>query len=67
MWSKIDRSGVYPEFVDASHWKLNLGGGDVLQSTTSKGASGGKDLNPLDFLPPKPGVKILFQGKGIIS
>jgi len=33
-------TGVYPEFVDASHWKLNLGGGDVLQSTTFKGASG---------------------------
>jgi len=28
-------TGVCPEFVDASHWKLNLGGGDVLQSTTS--------------------------------
>jgi hypothetical protein len=37
-------TGVYPEFVDASHWKLNLGGGDVLQSTTSKGAPGSKDL-----------------------
>jgi hypothetical protein len=29
-------TGVCPEFVDASHWKLNLGGGDVLQSTTSQ-------------------------------
>jgi len=27
-------SGVCPEFVDASHWKLNLGGGDVLQATS---------------------------------
>ena len=22
-------SGICPEFVDTSHWKLNLGGGDV--------------------------------------
>lgn len=29
-------TGVCPEFVDAGHWKLNLGGGDVLQSTTSQ-------------------------------
>jgi hypothetical protein len=29
-------TGVCPEFVDARHWKLNLGGGDVLQSTTSQ-------------------------------
>lgn len=29
-------TGVCPEFVDASHWKLNLGGGDVLQSTSSQ-------------------------------
>jgi len=29
-------TGVCPEFVDAQHWKLNLGGGDVLQSTTSQ-------------------------------
>jgi len=29
-------TGVCPEFVDASHWKLNLGGGDVLQSTTAQ-------------------------------
>mmetsp|Transcript_27282 Transcript_27282/g.62842 ORF Transcript_27282/g.62842 Transcript_27282/m.62842 type:complete len:415 (+) Transcript_27282:93-1337(+) len=28
-------SGVCPEFVDASHWKLNLGGGDVLQATSA--------------------------------
>jgi hypothetical protein len=34
-------TGVYPEFVDASHWKLNLGGGDVLQSTTSKSTAAG--------------------------
>jgi len=26
-------TGIYPEFVDTSHWILNLGGGDVLQST----------------------------------
>jgi hypothetical protein len=31
-------TGVCPEFVDAAHWKLNLGGGDVLQSTTSQAA-----------------------------
>lgn len=29
-------TGICPEFVDASHWKLNLGGGDVLQSTASQ-------------------------------
>lgn len=29
-------TGVCPEFVDTSHWKLNLGGGDVLQSTTTQ-------------------------------
>jgi hypothetical protein len=28
-------TGICPEFVDTSHWKLNLGGGDVLQATTS--------------------------------
>mmetsp|Transcript_6791 Transcript_6791/g.11938 ORF Transcript_6791/g.11938 Transcript_6791/m.11938 type:complete len:440 (+) Transcript_6791:61-1380(+) len=28
-------TGVCPEFVDASHWKLNLGGGDVLQASTA--------------------------------
>lgn len=27
-------TGICPEFVDTSHWKLNLGGGDVLQATT---------------------------------
>ena len=26
-------TGIYPEFVDTSHWILNLGGGDVLQSS----------------------------------
>eukprot|EP00928_Gymnodinium_smaydae_P056260 TRINITY_DN3966_c0_g1_i1.p1 TRINITY_DN3966_c0_g1~~TRINITY_DN3966_c0_g1_i1.p1 ORF type:complete len:446 (-),score=99.01 TRINITY_DN3966_c0_g1_i1:345-1682(-) len=30
-------TGICPEFVDASHWKLNLGGGDVLQSSTTRG------------------------------
>mmetsp|Transcript_26507 Transcript_26507/g.61853 ORF Transcript_26507/g.61853 Transcript_26507/m.61853 type:complete len:435 (-) Transcript_26507:45-1349(-) len=38
-------TGVCPEFVDASHWKLNLGGGDVLQATAahslSKSSEGG--------------------------
>lgn len=29
-------TGICPEFVDTSHWKLNLGGGDVLQSTTTQ-------------------------------
>mmetsp|Transcript_162603 Transcript_162603/g.521285 ORF Transcript_162603/g.521285 Transcript_162603/m.521285 type:complete len:449 (+) Transcript_162603:176-1522(+) len=37
-------TGICPEFVDTSHWKLNLGGGDVLQATTSpawqRGAEG---------------------------
>lgn len=36
-------TGICPEFVDTSHWKLNLGGGDVLQSTTTQvrpGAAG---------------------------
>lgn len=28
-------TGICPEFVDTSHWKLNLGGGDVLQATSS--------------------------------
>lgn len=41
-------TGVSPEFVDTAHWKLNLGGGDVLQATGSpawqrggEGAPGG--------------------------
>lgn len=29
-------TGICPEFVDTAHWKLNLGGGDVLQSTSSQ-------------------------------
>jgi len=29
-------SGICPEFVDTSHWKLNLGGGDVLQAAPSQ-------------------------------
>jgi hypothetical protein len=29
-------TGVSPEFVHTKHWKLNLGGGDVLQSTTTQ-------------------------------
>eukprot|EP00933_Yihiella_yeosuensis_P073980 TRINITY_DN82791_c0_g1_i1.p1 TRINITY_DN82791_c0_g1~~TRINITY_DN82791_c0_g1_i1.p1 ORF type:complete len:432 (+),score=70.10 TRINITY_DN82791_c0_g1_i1:123-1418(+) len=29
-------SGICPEFVDTSHWKLNLGGGDVLQAASSQ-------------------------------
>eukprot|EP00931_Biecheleriopsis_adriatica_P081221 TRINITY_DN54555_c0_g1_i1.p1 TRINITY_DN54555_c0_g1~~TRINITY_DN54555_c0_g1_i1.p1 ORF type:complete len:423 (-),score=110.81 TRINITY_DN54555_c0_g1_i1:85-1353(-) len=29
-------SRICPEFVDTSHWKLNLGGGDVLQATSSQ-------------------------------
>merc|ERR1719311_676345 len=28
-------TGIYPEFVDTTHWILNLGGGDVLQSTAA--------------------------------
>merc|ERR1719482_162302 len=28
-------TGIHPEFVDTSHWILNLGGGDVLQSTAA--------------------------------
>mmetsp|Transcript_6277 Transcript_6277/g.15596 ORF Transcript_6277/g.15596 Transcript_6277/m.15596 type:complete len:439 (-) Transcript_6277:239-1555(-) len=31
-------TGVCPEFVDADHWKLNLGGGNVLHSTTTSAA-----------------------------
>lgn len=27
-------TGICPEFVDTSHWKLNLGGGDVLQTAS---------------------------------
>mmetsp|Transcript_44180 Transcript_44180/g.102027 ORF Transcript_44180/g.102027 Transcript_44180/m.102027 type:complete len:432 (+) Transcript_44180:44-1339(+) len=34
-------TGVCPEFVDASHWKLNLGGGDVLQANTAGTHKGG--------------------------
>jgi len=38
-------TGVKPEFVKTTHWKLNLGGGDVLQATASslgaRAASGG--------------------------
>merc|ERR1719263_929968 len=26
-------TGIQPEFVTTSHWKLNLGGGDVLSTT----------------------------------
>ena len=29
-------SGICPEFVDTSHWKLNLGKGDVLQAAPSQ-------------------------------
>jgi hypothetical protein len=29
-------TGISPEFVDTSHWKLNLGGGDVLQASASQ-------------------------------
>jgi len=29
-------SRICPEFVDTSHWKLNLGGGDVLQATSAQ-------------------------------
>jgi hypothetical protein len=32
-------TGIEPEFVDTSHWKLNLGGGDVLQSTQTTQSS----------------------------
>eukprot|EP00913_Durusdinium_trenchii_P003968 g3676.t1 len=32
-------SGICPEFVDTSHWKLNLGGGDVLQAAPSHSAA----------------------------
>merc|ERR1719311_328572 len=28
-------TGIHPEFVDTTHWILNLGGGDVLQSTAA--------------------------------
>lgn len=40
-------TGVHPEFVDAKHWKLNLGGGNVLNSTSSStwqkgGSEGGR-------------------------
>lgn len=33
-------TGIMPEFVDTKHWKLNLGGGDVLHSTTVATAEG---------------------------
>ncbi|CAE8612675.1 unnamed protein product [Polarella glacialis] len=29
-------SGICPEFVDTSHWKLNLGGGDVLMAASTQ-------------------------------
>lgn len=29
-------TGLCPEFVDTAHWKLNLGGGDVLQAAASQ-------------------------------
>ncbi|CAJ1348768.1 unnamed protein product [Effrenium voratum] len=32
-------SGICPEFVDTSHWKLNLGGGDVLQAAPNASRS----------------------------
>eukprot|EP00927_Polykrikos_kofoidii_P067580 TRINITY_DN63027_c0_g1_i1.p1 TRINITY_DN63027_c0_g1~~TRINITY_DN63027_c0_g1_i1.p1 ORF type:complete len:442 (-),score=76.10 TRINITY_DN63027_c0_g1_i1:306-1631(-) len=35
-------TGVCPEFVDAKHWTLNLGGGDVLRSTTTQVAAVGR-------------------------
>lgn len=46
-------TGICPEFVDTSHWKLNLGGGDVLQSTTSQArpSQGGKPGQPLVAAP----------------
>lgn len=34
-------TGIVPEFVSISHWKLNLGGGDVLQSVMSMPSEGG--------------------------
>jgi len=43
-------TGICPEFVDTSHWKLNLGGGDVLQSAPAQAfqkpadATGGRSL-----------------------
>lgn len=36
-------TGIRPEFVDASHWKLNLGGGDVLDSNTCQTWQHGSD------------------------
>jgi hypothetical protein len=40
-------SSICPEFVDTSHWKLNLGGGDVLQATSSQTWQRGSDAaNP---------------------
>eukprot|EP00448_Togula_jolla_P007705 CAMPEP_0170614284 /NCGR_PEP_ID=MMETSP0224-20130122/24717_1 /TAXON_ID=285029 /ORGANISM="Togula jolla, Strain CCCM 725" /LENGTH=439 /DNA_ID=CAMNT_0010939929 /DNA_START=51 /DNA_END=1370 /DNA_ORIENTATION=- len=40
-------TGVCPEFVDASHWKLNLGGGDVLQSTATSAVQSHRQFAPL--------------------
>lgn len=36
-------TGICPEFVDSRHWKLDLGGGDVLQPTTSAAAWAGHE------------------------
>jgi len=36
-------SSICPEFVDTSHWKLNLGGGDVLQANSSQPWQRGSD------------------------
>eukprot|EP00440_Ansanella_granifera_P038454 gb/GFBE01041727.1/.p1 GENE.gb/GFBE01041727.1/~~gb/GFBE01041727.1/.p1 ORF type:complete len:427 (+),score=90.33 gb/GFBE01041727.1/:1-1281(+) len=38
-------SRICPEFVDTSHWKLNLGGGDVLQSTSTQPWQRGMDAS----------------------
>jgi len=49
-------TGLCPEFVKTTHWKLNLGGGDVLQATASslgaRAASGGAGGAGASGLPP---------------
>jgi len=41
-------TGICPEFVNTSHWKLNLGGGDVLQTMGAGGRPvGGAATQPI--------------------
>eukprot|EP00929_Paragymnodinium_shiwhaense_P121295 TRINITY_DN93469_c0_g1_i1.p1 TRINITY_DN93469_c0_g1~~TRINITY_DN93469_c0_g1_i1.p1 ORF type:complete len:447 (+),score=82.33 TRINITY_DN93469_c0_g1_i1:79-1419(+) len=54
-------TGVCPEFVDAAHWKLNLGGGDVLQSTMSQAA--GRQTGALVAAQPMMGGADAVAGK----